>query len=31
MSQYISENKVDELEIKANEARELVIEMLVDL
>ncbi len=30
MSQYISENKIEELEIKANEARELVIEMLTE-
>ena len=30
MSNYISENKIEELEIKANEARELVIEMLTE-
>ncbi len=30
MSQYISEQKVEELEIKANEARELLIEMLTE-
>ncbi|MDP4001677.1 MAG: transketolase [bacterium] len=30
MSQYISETKIEELEIKANEARELVIEMLTE-
>ena len=29
MSQYISESKIEELELKANEARELLIEMLV--
>ncbi|KKT35796.1 MAG: hypothetical protein UW22_C0048G0013 [Candidatus Gottesmanbacteria bacterium GW2011_GWB1_44_11c] len=28
MSQYISEQKIEELEMKANEARELLIEML---
>ncbi len=27
MSQYISETKVEEMELKANEARELLIEM----
>ena len=30
MSQYIDDNKVQELEIKANEARELLIEMLTE-
>ena len=30
MSQYISEEKTQELELKANEARELLIEMLVE-
>ena len=30
MSQYISEQKIEELEMKANEARELLIEMLVE-
>ena len=30
MSQYISEDKIQELEIKANEARELLIEMLTE-
>jgi len=30
MSQYISEQKTEELELKANEARELLIEMLVE-
>ncbi len=30
MSQYISEEKTEELEIKANEARELLIEMLTE-
>lgn len=30
MSQYISESKIEELEIKANKARELLIEMLVE-
>lgn len=30
MSQYIPESKIEELEIKANEARELLIEMLVE-
>lgn len=30
MSQYISESKIEELEIKANEARELLIEMLTE-
>ena len=30
MSQYIHEDKIKELEIKANEARELLIEMLVE-
>lgn len=30
MSQYISEDKTQELEIKANEARELLIEMLTE-
>lgn len=30
MSQYIHENKIEELEIKANEARELLIEMLTE-
>lgn len=29
MSNYISEEKTQELELKANEARELLIEMLV--
>ncbi len=28
MSQYINEQKVEELELKANDARELLIEML---
>gem|GEM_PF-3810861 len=27
MSQYISESKIEELELKVNEARELLIEM----
>jgi len=30
MSNYISESKIQELEIKANEARELLIEMLTE-
>ncbi|HVZ11151.1 MAG TPA: transketolase [Candidatus Paceibacterota bacterium] len=30
MSQYISEEKIDELELKANEARELLIEALME-
>ncbi len=30
MSQYIHEDKIEELEIKANEARELLIEMLTE-
>jgi len=30
MSQYIHEDKIKELEVKANEARELLIEMLVE-
>ncbi len=30
MSQYISEQKIEELELKANEARELLIEMLTE-
>jgi len=30
MSQYISDKKAEELEIKANEARELLIEMLTE-
>ena len=30
MSQYISEDKIQELEVKANEARELLIEMLTE-
>ena len=30
MSQYISESKIGDLEIKANEARELLIEMLTE-
>ncbi len=30
MSNYISESKIEELEIKANEARELLIEMLTE-
>ena len=30
MSQYIDDKKIEELEIKANEARELLIEMLVE-
>ena len=30
MSSYISEDKIQELELKANEARELLIEMLTE-
>src|SRR3989344_3602109 len=30
MSQYISEQRTEELELKANEARELLIEMLTE-
>lgn len=30
MSEYISENKIQELETKANQARQLLIEMLTD-